>query len=125
MIVNQNEKKTKDKIENIKQQQAEVQLILSNKIIPHENHKVFEVNIRKRTITLAKYEPVNTTLHWHEALKMYYSRIFKKIDLKNAKTISKTNIIKKEGCLYIPALNKVNVKKILFRDYGLSFWEVE
>lgn len=109
--------KVKDKIEITKQQQAEIQKVLDSKIIPHKNHKVFEVNLKDGTIKEAEYVPPQTTIYWWEALEIYHKKKIKTVNLNSPQTITKSEIIRKENCLYIPALNKKNVIKILERDY--------
>lgn len=112
--------KDKDKIEITKQQQAEIQKVLDSKIIPHENHTLFEVDLKELTIRQAEYLPPKTTLHWWEALEMFYNRKFKTVSLDSPTTITKSELVRKENCLYIPALNKRNVKKILERDFKIK-----
>jgi hypothetical protein len=111
--------KTKDKIEITKQQQAEIQKIFDNRIIPHENHSLFEVDLKRKTIELANFKPPNTIIHWFEALEKF-SKKRKKVDIFNAQTVTKSEVIKKENCIYVSALNKLNVVKILSRDFGIT-----
>lgn len=113
--------KIKDKIEIPKQQQAEIQKVLDSRIIPHGNHILFEFNIKKRTIKLAEFKAPKTTIHWFEALENYYKRKFSKVDVFNSNPITKSEVIKKEDCIYISALNKKNAIKILKRDFGIIY----
>ena len=99
--------KVKDKIEVTKQQQAEIQTVFDSKITPHENHILFEFDLKKRTIELAVFEPEIKDIHWNDAVNGNFKK-------KNKK------VIKKENCIYIPALNKENCIKILKRDFGIT-----
>lgn len=94
----------KDKIEITKQQQAEKQKILHSKIIPHENHTLFEVDLSIKEIRLAVFDEL-PAIKWEDALKRKVSAIKK--------------VTKKDNCIYISALNKKNALKILKRDYGV------
>ena len=109
--------KLKDKVEITKQQQAEIQKVFDSRIIPKKNHILFEFNILTKTIEVADFKTPNTTIHWVEALEMYYKKKLVKIDIYNPKTKTKSELIKKDNCIYISALNKSNVIKILKRDF--------
>jgi hypothetical protein len=109
--------KLKDKVEITKQQQAEIQKVFDSRIIPKKNHTLFEFNILTNTIEVADFKPPNTIIHWVEALEMYYKKKLVKIDISNPKTKTKSELIKKDNCIYISALNKSNVIKILKRDF--------
>jgi hypothetical protein len=109
----------KDKVEITKQQQAEIQKVFSNKIIPKENHILFEFDFKKKTIEPAEFKPPRTTLHWIEALEIYNKKTLKRVDIFNAGTVTKSEVIKKENCIYISAMNKKNVVKILKRDFDI------
>lgn len=111
----------KDKIEEIKRQEVEIKKVFDSKIIPKLNHFLFEVDLKNKTIELAKFKPPNKTIHWFEALEIYYKRKFKKLDIFNAYTITKSEVIKKENCIYISAMNKENCIKVLKRDFKLTF----
>jgi len=114
-----NTSEQKDKIENVKQQQAEIQKILDYRIIPKKNHKLFEVNINTKKINLAEFLPPEKTIHWFEALNIFYQKNFQKVDIYNSKPITKSEVIKKDNCIYISALNEINVIKILERDFKI------
>lgn len=97
--------KEKDKIEISKQQQKEYQKVLDNVIKPHENHTLFEVDLKEKVIRLATFDEL-PALKWEDAVKGLIS--------------VKKKVTKKENCLYVSALNKKNVKKILKRDFNLN-----
>ena len=78
---------------------------------------MFEFNILTNTIEVADFKTPNTTIHWVEALEMYCKKKLVKIDISNPKTKTKSELIKKDNCIYISALNKSNVIKILKRDF--------
>lgn len=95
----------KDKIEISKQQQAEIQKVFDSKIVPHENHTLFEIDLNTKEIKLAVFDE-QPAIKWEDALKGSISAIKK--------------VTKKENCIYISALNKKNAIKILKRDFGIS-----
>ena len=105
-----------DKIEIVKQQQKKQNLVLLNKILPQKNHKLFECNTIKKSISLAKFQPPRTDLHYNEAIQLAN----KKMDLNNPTTSTKAKVLIQPDCIYISALNFKNVVKILLRDYHLS-----
>jgi len=113
--------KSSDKIEIVKQQQKKQTLILQKKIIPCENHLVFEFNYVEKTLSLAKYEPHRTEIHYYEALAMYKQKSQKQIDIHNPDTVSKTKVIQSANCIYVSAMNKDNAIKVLKRDYNIIF----
>lgn len=115
------EKEAKDKLEFVKQTKTETQKVLSHKIIPYENHSLFECNLKDGTIELAQFKPPNTTIHWLEALEKYHKKVIKKVNIFNASTVTKSEVIKRENCIYISAMNKENVIKILKRNYNVIF----
>lgn len=94
-----------DKIENIKQQQAEIQKVFDSKIIPHENHTLFEIDLNTKEIKLAVFDE-QPAIKWEDALKGQIS--------------SQKKVTKKDNCIYISALNKKNVIKILKRDFNIT-----
>jgi hypothetical protein len=94
-----------DKIENVKQQQAEIQKVFDSKIIPHENHTLFEIDLNTKDIRLAVFDE-QPAIKWEDALKGNISAMKK--------------VTKKENCIYISALNKRNVIKILKRDFNIK-----
>lgn len=99
--------KLKYRIEITKQQQAEIQKVFDSKIIPHENHILFEFDLKKMTIELAVFEPEINEIHWNDAINGNFKN-------KNKK------VVKKENCIYISSLNKENCIKILKRDFGIN-----
>ena len=105
-----------DKIEIVKQQQKKQNLVLQNKILPQKNHKIFECDTTKKTISLAKFQPARTDLHYNEAIQLAN----KKMDLNNPTTSTKAKVLIQPDCIYISALNLKNVVKILLRDYHLN-----
>ena len=105
-----------DKIEIVKQQQKKQNLVLLNKIQPQKNHKLFECDTIKKTISLAKFQPSRTDLHYNEAIEL----ASKKMDLNNPTTTTKAKVLIQQNCIYISALNFKNVVKILHRNYRLS-----
>lgn len=94
----------KDKIEITKQQEADTQKVLHSKIVPHENHTLFEIDLSIKEIRLAVFDEL-PAIKWEDALKSKVSAIKK--------------VTKKDNCIYISALNKKNALKILKRDYGI------
>jgi len=94
----------KDKIEITKQQQAEIQKVFDNRILPQRNHTLFEYNLIDKTIEVATFDS-SPEIKWEDAVKGLIS--------VNRK------ITRKDNCIYISALNKVNVIKILRRDFDI------
>ena len=99
--------KVKDKIE-ITKQQAEIQKIFDSRIKPHENHILFEFDLKTKEIRLSVFEPEIKEIHWNDAVNFDFKK-------KNKK------VLKKENCIYISALNKENCIKILKRDFLINF----
>jgi len=92
----------KDKIEQVKQQVQEIQTVFDSRIKPKKNHILYEINIAKQTIEKAVFDEL-PIVKWEDAVK------------GNISTQSK--ITKKPNCIYISAMNKKNVAKILKRDF--------
>ncbi len=109
-----------DKIEIVKQQQKKQTLVLQKQIIPHENHTLFEYDLKKEELRLAKYESYKTDIEWEEALKIHNGKIEKKVDIFNPNPKTKTKVIQEPNCIYISSLNKENAIKQLLRDYGIT-----
>ena len=100
-----NDKKSKDKVEITKQQQAEIQKGFDSRIRPHENHTLFEFDLETKEIRLAVFDS-GLEIHWNDAVKGNYGK--NKV------------LTKKHNCMYISCLNKQNVIKILKRDFGIA-----
>lgn len=91
----------KDKVEIVKQQQAEIQKVLESTLKPSKGHTLFEVNLIENTIEIAKFDEL-PNVKWGDAL--------------NGQISAQRKITKKPNCIYISALNKKNVLKILERN---------
>lgn len=106
------DKKETDKIENVKQVSIEKKQVLIGRNIPHNGHKVWEYNKETNEIILATITDVNKV--YPTKLKTnninYYAK--HKIETKGKVQVQK-------NCIYITALNKKNVIKILKRNYGI------
>jgi hypothetical protein len=100
------EVKQKDKIEQVKQQVQEIQTVFDYKIIPKKNHTLFEVNLVLKTIEIAKFDEL-PAIKFEEAMK--------------GNIVAQKKVTKKENCIYISALNKKNVFKILKRNFNINF----
>lgn len=99
--------KSADKIENIKQVSIEKKNVFLGSLKNlKKNHKLFEVNMKLKTIVEATFDDP-------PAIKFTDAQI-------GAKTAHK-KITVNQDCVYIPALNKKNVVKILKRDFGVIF----
>ena len=83
--------KVKDKVEITKQQQAEIQTVFDSKITPHENHILFEFDLKKRTIELAVFEPEIKDIHWNDAVNGNFKKKNKKV-IKKENTKPKTSL---------------------------------
>lgn len=106
------QKKGSDKIENVKQVSIEKKQVLIGRNIPHNGHKVWEYNKDTYEIVLATVTDVNKV--YPTKLKTnninYYAK--HKIETKGKVQVQ-------PNCIYITALNKKNVIKILKRNYGI------
>jgi hypothetical protein len=96
----------KDKVEIVKQKQQETQKVLDTTLKPKKGHTLFEVNLMEKTIELATFDEL-PNVNYEDALKDQFA--------------VKRKITKKSNCIYILALNKKNVIKILHRDYNITF----
>lgn len=99
-----NEKK--DKLEFVKQTQAETQKVHIGTLRPKRGHSLFEVNLKLKTICLADFNKTEV-VKFEDAMKGTIS-VNKKVDIK-------------DDCIYISALNKRNVIKVLHRDHRIIF----
>lgn len=113
------DKKPEDKIEIVKQQQKKQTIVLQKRIIPHENHTIFEYDQVKDFLTVAEYEPIRKEIHWFEAVRIFKRKI-DKVDIFNPNPKSKTKVIQKPNCIYLSALNIENAIKVLKRDYNIN-----
>lgn len=100
------EVKRKDKVEQVKQQVQEIQTVFDYKITPQKNHTLFEVNLKLKTIEIAEFDEL-PAIKFEEAMK--------------GNIIAQKKVTKKENCIYISALNKKNVLKILKRNFNINF----
>ena len=91
----------KDKIEQVKQQVKEIQTVFDYKILPQRGHTLFEVNLKLSTIEIAEFDKL-PEVKFEDAMKGNIS--------------TQRKVTKKENCIYISALNKNNVLKILKRN---------
>jgi len=98
------QKDENDKIEHVKQQVQEIQTVFDNRIKPKKNHTLFEFNLESKTIEIAEFDEL-PAISYQEALK--------------GNIVTQKKVTKKENCIYISALNKKNVIKILKRDYNI------
>ena len=98
--------KSPDKIENVRQVSIEKKTVLIGTLKPKKGHKMFEVNMKFKTITEATYDDP-------PAVKFSDAQI-------GVKSASK-KITVNQDCVYISALNKKNVIKIIKRDFGVIF----
>jgi hypothetical protein len=112
--------KSNDKIEIVKQQQKKQTLVLQKQLIYQKGHVIFEYNRETKQILVADYEPPKENIFWDEAVGMYYQVKVNKIDIFNAQTKTVSKVIQRKNCIYISALNKNNVIKILKRDYNIE-----
>jgi hypothetical protein len=106
------QKKEQDKIENVKQVSIEKKQVLIGRNIPHNGHKVWEYNKDTHEVILAKVNDVPKA--FTTKLKTNNINYFAKHKIE-----TKGKVEVKKNCIYITALNKKNVIKILKRDYGI------
>jgi len=98
--------KHKEPTENVKQTQHEIKTEFMGTLYPKRGHTLFEVNVDEQTIEKASFD-APPILKYEDAMQ------------RNISTSKK--LTRKLGCLYIPALNKKNVIKILKRDFNIQF----
>lgn len=98
--------KHKEPTENVKQTQHEIKKEFFETLYPKPNHTLFEVNVDEQTIEVASFD-APPILKYEDAMKRNVS--------------SAKKLTRKQGCLYISALNKKNVIKILKRDFNIIF----
>lgn len=98
--------KSADKIENVKQVSLEKKNYFLGTLKPKKGHKIFEVNIKLKTIEEASFDEL-------PAVKF--------TDPISGQISTKKKITTKPECVYISALNKKNVSKILKRDFRMFF----
>jgi hypothetical protein len=96
------QKKDKDKVEQVKQQVQEIQTVFDSRIRPKKNHTLFEINIVEKIIEKVLFDEL-PIVKWEDAVKGNIS--------------TKNKVTKKPNCIYISALNRKNVVKILKRDF--------
>ena len=98
MILKREEDLTpKVKIEQSKEQEQEARIEFDTRIIPHQGHTVFEINIDTLDIVKAEFEETDL--------------IFDPKYTKGRMLNVERKIIKKEGFVYVSALNKKNAIK--------------
>jgi len=114
------EVKPTDKIEIVKQQQKKQTLVLQKQIIPHENHILFEFDLLKNELRIAKFESYKTDIHWFEAMEIHKGKVEKKVDIFNPNPKTKTKVIQEPNCIYVSALNRENAIKQLKKEYKLT-----
>lgn len=98
--------KKQEPIENVKQTQHEIKKVLTGVLYPKQGHTLFEINVDEQTIEKASFD-APPILQYNEAMKGNLS--------------AKKKLTRKAGCVYISALNKKNVIKILKRDFNIQF----
>lgn len=94
----------KVEIKNVRQKQQETRHVLVNTIKPKRGHTLFKFDKKTKEITKAEFEEVD--IDYSTAIKGDLS--------------AKRKVVIEGNCLYISALNKTNVIKILERDYNIK-----
>ncbi|GIZ08364.1 hypothetical protein [Flavobacterium sp. UMI-01] len=100
------EKIHKDRIEEVKQEAHHNQKEFLGSVRPRKNHTLFEVNLETNTIEKAVFDAL-PAISFEDAAK-------------GNLTAKKCKITKKPNCIYISALNKKNVIKILERNFNVT-----
>jgi len=104
--MNEIQTKTQIKTEITKQAKKDIKKRLDGNIQPKKNHIVFEINLELETINIAKFDKQSVF-------------VFTTCEFYNPKP--RKSITKNKDCIYISAMNRKNVIKILNRDFGLSY----
>lgn len=89
--------KEKEKLEITQQQEKEYKLTYQSTIHPHFGHTVFEIDVETLEVRLPEYEQTDY--------------VFDPFWQKGKRPIVEAKIIRKEGCVYIAALNRKNALK--------------
>ena len=103
--MNELKQRFSENLEVHKQSKKDIQKRLDGNIQPKKNHIVFEINVTEKTIKQAVFDK-NITITYTEAFSVR----------KENKSITR-----KKDCIYISAMNKKNVIKILKRDFNVSW----
>ena len=82
----------RDTIENVKETKQEKKQVLIGSIRPHQNHTLFELNLKTRKIELAKFTADDIEFRGGEVPER------------------KKKVVVNEDCLYVSALNIKNAK---------------
>ena len=90
----------------MKQTNHEIKTVFTGVLYPKQVHTLFEINVDDKTIEKAVYD-APLILKYEDAMQRNVS--------------SAKKLTRKQGCLYISALNKKNVIKILKRDFNINF----
>lgn len=99
-------KLNRDQIEEVKQEVHEKQTVFMGTVVLKKNHTLFEVNVDAKTIEEAQFDAL-PEIRYEDAAK--------------GNTIAKkSKITKKPNRIYISALNKKNVIKILKRNFNIT-----
>ncbi len=97
----------KDQTELVKQTVQEKKSKLLGRVVPHNGHSLFELNVPKNEVKFAVFEVQEDTLSFAEAKA-------------GKKAIKRKKVLMQEGCVYTTALNFKNAikqfKKLLRRD---------
>lgn len=96
------EDSTQDKIEVVKQTQAETQRVYVGTVKPKRNHILYEFDLKNKTVKRAEFR-VDKTVSFEQAAKGIASE--------------KKEVDGKEGCVYISAMNEKNAWKKFKRQY--------
>jgi hypothetical protein len=99
------EQQKETKIEVLKQTQKESERVLLGSLKPKKGHTLFQYNKVTKEITIAKFD-APPIAEWDKITKGF--------------TKSRKELTVVKDCIYIPALNKKNVIKILQRDFAIT-----
>lgn len=111
--------KVQDPVEEVRQTKIEKEQKFIGRIIPKNGHTVFEVDMKNHTIEPATFEEQTASFSANKPKSeglgvQQFKDGTKKLVIGAVPTVSK-KLIRKEGCMYIPALNKKNVIKHLVK----------
>lgn len=89
----------KTKLEITQRKKQEYKLVLQNTIIPHDNHILYEIDLKTLKVVEAKF------------LQKDY--VFNPFWKKGDKLAVNSDVIVKQGCAYVSSMNKENALKKL------------
>jgi hypothetical protein len=96
---------SRPEVEESIKQKKEIQYKFIDRIKPHEGHRVWEVDLKTKEVSLAEYVE-HHTINWSDAVKMFY----------NPEHLKEIRV--KKGKAYIAALNQESALDRFYKNKG-------